>query len=275
MLARKLIGAGGQGGESVTPLTDITTLSYSSDSMATTSLGSRGLAFTADGLTCYIMNLTAGDDSVLQYDLSTPWDLSTGSYTSTSGALAEGSSFEDIFLRPDTETTLYLTDGVSDTIYQYTLTAGDITTLSYASKSYTITSGATQPKGIVLSPNGEALFVVCSGTDAVHQYTLSTAWDISTASYDSKSFSIASEEANPQALTANSDGSCFFVVGAGTDTIYQYNLSTPWDASTASYASKSLSVLSEEGGARGLFLDPSNTRMFLIGATNDTVFKYT
>jgi hypothetical protein len=41
--------------------------------------------------------------------------------------------------------------------------------------------------------------------DTVYQYTLSTAWDISSATYDSISFSVAGQEVTPTSIFFKSD----------------------------------------------------------------------
>ena len=77
---------------------------------------------------------------------------------------------------------------------------------------------------------------IISDNDRVYQYTLSTAWDVTTASYDSISFSVSSQESITRAGEFSSDGSNMYIVGESSDTVHQYSLSTAWDVSTASYA---------------------------------------
>ena len=59
----------------------------------------------------------------------------------------------------------------------------------------------------------------------IYQYSLSTPWDISTASYDSKSKDVSSEDAYPYGLFFKPDGNKVYVMGTDTATIYQYSLS--------------------------------------------------
>ena len=63
---------------------------------------------------------------------------------------------------------------------------------------------------------------------SVFQYSLSTAFNISTASYDSISFDVSSQETNTTAgITFSTDGTRLFLLGSGTRTIYQYSTATP------------------------------------------------
>ena len=66
------------------------------------------------------------------------------------------------------------------------------------------------------------VFIVGLDNDSVFQYSLSTAFDLSTASYDSVSFSAASEETSPRGIAFNSDGTKMYIVGSSTDSVYQY-----------------------------------------------------
>ena len=65
--------------------------------------------------------------------------------------------------------------------------------------------------------------------NSVYQYTLSTPWDLSTASYDSVSFSVTSQDTTPVGIAFKSDGSKMYVVGVTNGSVYQYTLSTPSD----------------------------------------------
>ena len=85
----------------------------------------------------------------------------------------------------------------------------------------------------------------------IFQYTFSTAWDLSTGTYSSKSILISSQVSTGTGLCFSSDGSKMYVIDDGTallNTIYQYDLSTPWDVSTASYSLKNITVYSSATG---------------------------
>ena len=81
---------------------------------------------------------------------------------------------------------------------------------------------------------GTRMFVVGNDSDNVIQYDLSTAWDVSTATYND-SFSVSSQETLPTGVAFNDMGTRMFVVGNDSDNVIQYDLSTAWDVSTATY----------------------------------------
>ena len=51
------------------------------------------------------------------------------------------------------------------------------------------------------------MYVAGNTGDDVGQYSLSTAWDVSTASFDSVSLDVSSEDTTPNGLAFSSDGS--------------------------------------------------------------------
>ena len=86
-------------------------------------------------------------------------------------------------------TKLYMIGNATDTVYQYDMsTANDLSTATYNSVSlYVFNDGATSPKGITFKPDGTKMYVL--DTTIVFEYSLSTAWDLSTASFSTSCIS--------------------------------------------------------------------------------------
>jgi DNA-binding beta-propeller fold protein YncE len=169
---------------------------------------------------------------------------------------------------------MYVIGVTTDTVYQYTLsTAWNVSTATYASKSFSVTTQDATPQGIFFKSDGLTFYMVGQTNDTVYQYTLSTAWDISTASYASKSFSVTGQEANPRALFFKPDGLKMYVMGTTGDDVNEYDLSTAWDVSTASFLRVSAAV--GEGTPTGLWFKDDGTKMYVTGQANDTVREFT
>jgi len=63
----------------------------------------------------------------------------------------------------------------------------------------------------------------------IYQYSLSTAWVVSTATYDSVTLVTSGQDNTIYDFCFSIDGTKLYVVGiGGPDSIYQYTLSTPW-----------------------------------------------
>jgi sugar lactone lactonase YvrE len=211
-----------------------------------------------------------GNTTIINYDVLLAKYQNKSFSVTTQETVPSGLAFSSDGL------TMFVVGQTNVTVYQYTLTtAWDVSTASYASKSFSVAAQETVPQELAFSSDGLTMFVVGQTNDTVYQYTLTTAWDVSTASYASKSFSVAAQETTPQALAFSSDGFTMLVVGVTNDTVYQYALTTAWDVSTASYASKSFSVAAQETTPTGLAFSSDGFTMLVIGDANDTVYQYT
>jgi DNA-binding beta-propeller fold protein YncE len=170
---------------------------------------------------------------------------------------------------------MYIVGTVRDRVYQYSLSkAWDVSTATYASKTVLVSSQDTAPQSLEFGDNGSKMYILGSNSDGISQYTLSTPWDVSTATYASKFLSVATQENSPLAMVFGSDGKQVLVVGSTTDTVYQYTLSTAWDISTATYDNKSLNVGARESVPHGLALSMDQTKLFVVGTSTDTVYTY-
>ena len=110
--------------------------------------------------------------------------------------------------------------------------------------------------------------------DLIIDYQTATGYDLSSASYDSVSFSVAPQDANPSDIFFKPDGTKMYVLGYGNDTVYQYSLSTAWVVSSASYDSVSFSVNSQEVSPSAMFFKPDGTKMYVLGQSNSIVYQY-
>ena len=233
-----------------------------------------GFYFKDDGSKVFVNG--TGSDRVGEYTLTTPWDISTTIPPWKTLLLsARDGTAQDIFFG-DSGFKLYYLGSTNDTIYQYNLTtAYDISTATYASKSLSVNAQETTPTGLAFSSDGTKAYIVGSISDNIRQYTLSTAWDISTGTYASKTLAIGTQDGASSGLAFSSDGTKAYVIGDTNNTIYQYNLSTAWDISTGSYASKSFGVGGIETSPSGISFKPDGTKLYFIGASADTVYQYT
>lgn len=238
-----------------------------------------GLAFSPSGRRMYMIGTNT--DKVYQYKLSTAFDVSTATYTSKSISIANTSTLgpgdtdpRDVQFHPEGHT-MYIVGINRDTVYQYSLsTAWDVSTATYASKNKSVSAQDTNPQSIAFGDDGSKMYILGSTNDRIFQYTLSTPWDVSTATYASKFLSVASQENAPQGMAFSNDGKKVLVVGSTNDTVYQYSLSTAWDISTGSYDSKNVNVSVQESTPHALALSLDQTKMFVLGTATDTVYTF-
>jgi len=260
------------GGGDVWTDPDLANASYDSVSFSVSGqeTSPHGIFFKPDGSKVYICGTIS--DSINEYDLGTAWDVSTCSFSQSFSVLSQEGFVTDLFFKPD-GTKFYIIGSTNDTVNEYSLsTAWDVSTASYF-QNFSIASQESVAQGLCFSDDGLKLFIVGAGNDTVYQYSLSSAWDVSSASYDSKSFSVATQETNPNALFFSPSLDMMFVVGSASDSVHEYALSTAGDVSSASYV-QSFSVASQENNPRGISFKDDGSKMYIVGLTNDTIYQY-
>lgn len=176
------------------------------------------LTFSSDGTKVYFAG--PDSDSVHQYNLSTAWDMSTDSFAQSFSASGTVNLYCVRFKSDGTK--MYLGQYSATRIYQYSLsTAWDISTASYDSVSLDLRSGTTA-YGFDFNADGTAIYVCSNSIDSVYRMDLSTAWDISTGSDSSVSFSVTSQDTNPTYVRFKPDGTKMYVSGDTNTDVFQY-----------------------------------------------------
>lgn len=193
-----------------------------------------------------------------------------GTITANNIDLSTGNYFNDTLT---SNTTYTISNAGSVQTFQLEVTnslAGYVISVAgYDGKSFDASSQDTNPYAVQFSYDGTKMYILGQTGDDVNQYSLSTAWDISTASFDSVTFSVASQETGPYGLAFKPDGTIMYVSGAITDTVYQYTLSTAWDLSTASYANKSFNA-SAQTNLTDVKFKSDGTKMYLVDVNTAT-----
>jgi DNA-binding beta-propeller fold protein YncE len=253
---------------------DITTSSYLQNfSVAAQEIVPQDVFFKPDGTKMYVIGST-GDD-VNEYNLSTAWDITTSSYLQNFSVAAQENSPQGIFFKPD-GTKMYVIGYSGKDVNEYNLnTAWNVTTAWY-SQNFSIAAGETSPQDVFFKPDGTKMYVIGSANDTVYRYTLSTAWDVSTAVWvtpTTEYFSVVAQETTPHDVFFKPDGTKMYVLGGSGDDVNEYDLSTAWDITTSSYLQK-FSVAAQENSPQGIFFKPDGTKMYVIGTVGDDVNEY-
>lgn len=255
-------------------LADLATASYDSVnfSLASQTTSPLGFTFGDGGSKMYVVS--SAPDTVFQYSLSTAYNMSTASYDSVSFSISGQLSDPNGIFLGDSGTKMYVIGSSTDKVFQYSLsTAYDLSTATYDSVEFSVSSQETLPQDLYFNPDGTKMYIV-GFTDKVFQYTLSTAYDLSTASYDSVEFSVTSQASLPTDVVVSSEGSKMYVVDRSTDDVFQYSLSTAFDIGTASYDSVSFSTTAQTTNPQGLNFNADGTKMYVL-MDNDRIYQYT
>jgi sugar lactone lactonase YvrE len=229
----------------------------------------RGIAFNPNGTKMFVVG-DAGDD-VNEYTLSTGFDVSTASFVDSFSVASQDTSPFGIAFNTD-GTKMFIVGVVGQDVNEYTLSTGfDVSTATFVD-SFSVASQETSPQGIAFNSDGTKMFIVGPDGDDVNEYTLSTGFDVSTASFVD-SFSVSAQDTAPRGVAFNADGTKMFIIGSNSDSVHEYALSTGFDVSTASFT-QSFSVASQDTAPLGFTFSPNGLKMFVVGATGDDINEY-
>lgn len=183
-------------------------------------------------------------------------------------------------------TTTAVPDTVPRDIYAYNLSSGSSSQISYFVLGQTnkkimqiiggsvvntsIALGENTPTGMWFKPDGTKLYITGTTNDAVRQFSLSTAWDLSTVTFE-KSLSIGFETA-PTGVTLSDDGTKLYITGITNDCVYQIPLRTAWDIGTASGFTY---VGATEANPRSIQIANNGTLLYIAGDASAAIRKYT
>ena len=159
------------------------------------------------------------------------------------------------------------TDGINTTTQTTAVALGfgyNLATGSYDNKSFSYSSQESSAYGVAISADGTKIFV--AGTyDTVYQYTLSVAYDASTATYSGNSFNPTQDNSNLYNVVFNPTGTKMYIVATSSNgRLFEYTLSTGFDlSSTIAYTNNNYVIGNQ---AYNVAFNPAGTRMFAVGA---------
>jgi len=244
-------------------------------SVSTQETAPTGIHFKPDGTKMFVVGST-GDD-INEYALSTPWEITTATFTRVTAALTDTSPQALRFSADGLSA--YVLGDTNDTIYQHTLTeAWNVATLNTtATNTFSVTSQETAPTGLWFKPDGTKMFVVGSTGDDINEYNLSSAGNVATATFV-QTGSLASPTGStadgaPGSVAFNDDGTRLFVSGTNGEEINEYVLSTPYDVSTIRWVSYKYTGF-ESADPTGIFPALSNNFFYIISSSGDAVYQY-
>lgn len=138
---------------------------------------------------------------------------------------------------------------------------GNAYNLSSTTFDSAITVGTTTTNDLWLSEDGSKLYTIGSGNDRIYQYTLSTNWNLATASLYG-SYNVSSIDSNPRGLCLSLDGLYAYFLGRTNSRIYRLELGTAHDITTASYSSNFFSFGASSGLENSVRLRPGGSYLY-------------
>ncbi len=256
---------------------DMSSMDYANKSASTAlhQLTPKALAVGADG-DFYLISGTSPNNLVHEIPLGTNWDMST--FQAVSGTLNYSSqltSAQGMDLSKD-NTVLWLLKA-SGEIYQYSGDAGDLDSFSYDSKTYD--TELINGRGIAVSYDGTKWWYARSTNGEIHQFTMSTPFDISTSSKDAIDPFLFTTSTGLADINVTTDGTKFCVLAASTtDKVFQHTMNTPNSLVGMTYDTvildSSNEAVSPDGLAMGNGASGTALTVYVTDGTTDKVFQY-
>jgi sugar lactone lactonase YvrE len=183
-------------------------------------------------LTVGFSNIPSGSSkwtTELQYDFEVAtYDIANASYDNVSFSVsAQETSPQGMFFKPD-GTKMYIIGTSGADVNEYDLSvAWDITSAVYL-QLFSVNAQEGGPTNLAFKPDGTKMYVIGLSGDAVNEYDLSVAWDVTSAVY-LQNFSINAQESAARSVFFKPDGNKMYVVGSSGDTVYQYSIGSLYD----------------------------------------------
>lgn len=127
-------------------------------------------------------------------------------------------------------------------------------------------------RSVQFSPDGSKIFVLNGLEDLIEEYSLSIPWDITSNAVEQNSLSVTNEESVPNGFKFSGDGTKIFLVGR-SDSIHQYNLTSPYTLSGSSYSGISYDFSSQTTvDQEDILFNDDGTKMYILSGSG--IFQY-
>jgi DNA-binding beta-propeller fold protein YncE len=121
-------------------------------------------------------------------------------------------------------------------------------------------------------PDGTELYVVDRTNNTIHQATLSTGFDLSTASDSGFSLDLNGINSNCRGMVLNEDGTRLFLVNKNDSVLNSLTLSIAWRISTAVDDNNNFTL--PTAAYESLTMKPDGTRIYIGEIDDDKILQY-
>lgn len=207
----------------------------------------KGIVFNSDG-TKMLIGGDRPEDSlpgVAEFTLSTAFDISTASFLQTADLPGGIGSLEGIGISDDG--TRFYVGSIFDEIQEYSLSTPFDTTTASTTTSKDISSNSGLPSSIAFNGDGTKMFVSDDDNTNIVEFSLSTGFDLSTASFV-QTFNVGSQQTIITGVAFDNIGSKMITLSDFDSNVFEFRLANLFFSNgSVSLVSKDLS-LEENGG---------------------------
>ncbi len=240
-----------------------------------------GLTFNNDGTKMYTVHSGVKTDGVVEYILTSAYDISTATLNTSKVVHRGGGNgshvpTQAVFNNDGTKMFIVNHDGVRTIDYWSLSTAFDLSTATFDSE-YPIGDQEIRANSIAFNNDGTRMFVAGVGNhlleqDRIHEYSLDTAFDLSSRTHINTE-EMSSFQSYIDGVTFNYDGTKMYTIDDESNLISQFKLTTPYDVSTLSLEG-TYNINSHDTEGREVAFSNDGSKMFFIGNANDKVYEF-
>ena len=193
-----------------------------------------------------------GDRSMICQSPNTAYDISSASGVGTDyhvGSLNGKYAYSVTY--GDSGNSIFV--GISDQVYKFNLPFAYYWTGSSISgglsQSYNVTNssalGSGQVWAVQFNSDGTKMFTnLNSNPQNIYEHTLTTGWDLTTASYSGNSYATGMSSSEMRAFAMSKDGVWIYTTdgAAGSTLLHRHEMSTPFDITTATKDSTTINI---------------------------------
>ena len=195
--------------------------------------------FNNDGTKMFTVSYWDTGAAIKEFLLSTPFDITS---ISGNGTTPETTfNFKPYDNKPfgldfnNDGTKMFVTGNDGDDINEFSLNVGfdfsegiNFVQSKDLTHPMSLATNEDEPFGIEFNQDGTTMFVIGSKGNDVNQYSLSTAFDISTLSFVG-GLHLNTQEVNPSGIAFSASGLKMFIVGDDGDEVNEYHLKCPYN----------------------------------------------
>ncbi|WP_440917535.1 autotransporter domain-containing protein [Candidatus Pelagibacter sp.] len=239
-----------------------------------------GLNFNNDGTKMYTLNANA--DAVIEYILTTPYDISTAIVNNTKDVNRGGDTQASQVVFNNDGTKMFIVNhaGRKSVDYYSLSTAFDVSTATRDDDDeYFISGQEPRANTIAFNNDGTRMFIAGAGGNnklhRIHEYSLSTGFDLSSTVTHLNTEDLSSTHSYIDGVTFNYDGTKMYTIRGSEDDnkISQFKLTTPYDVSTRSLEG-TFDTSSVSADSREVVFSNDGSKMFIIDDSNDKVHEF-
>lgn len=247
--------------------------------------GVTGITFKPDGTKYYTVGI--GIDRIQEYNISTPWNLSTASFSANSVALSTNDSQPGGIAFSSNGTYVYIAGQALGNVSQYILStpwsAGSlISATANLVASYNVApdmASTTSLRDVTFSDNGSYMYVSTGAGTKVIQYYLSQNWNVASATFLANSGTriLRSTGTIVGALTSVNflnDGALLYTTDSTYKNVHFHSMETAWLVSSNISYLESITLPPEGASYQGSYISPDGKYLSVVESALNNVYTY-